>query len=286
MSNENDFTENSNILNALNGNFQINQSPIKEPNSPILDSIINNDTGGGSGGIPADYQELKQNVAQNASNIKEIQKDINDLQQAGGGVVVYPTTIGLIKAGGGAIETDISLDYDNVIEICCMTLDGKQSCPIGRRNENAQNTLPRTELKFLGASKKIQWQWFENTEFPPKDATSFPDLSNDIIKPRIWRFSKNYIQCFDLQGKINGQYAKTGVTINGNFPNYTLCLYGDTTDNVDFTNCVIWWAKIYNKNNELVGNFIPAKNNNNDWGFLNTVTSEFLIGNLKPFQPA
>lgn len=338
------MSKKSNIYKALIGGYNGSGNPLCQPPSPILTALLNGGGGSGSGssgGEPADYQSVKTSVAQNASNISQLQQsqtaqetsinalqqsqtaqntsitqnasNINDLRQdlsdlqglqtaqetsinalqqqiedlrdgstpAG---VEYPLTVGLTTAGG-AFATDVALNYSNTIEVCAATFDGKQSCPVGRRNDNASSTLPRTELKFLGGSKKIQWQWHENVEFPSKDAAAFPELNQDIIQPRVWRFSKNLIQCFDLQGKVKGQYAKVAVNLSGVFEQYPLCLFGDTPDNSDYRHCVIWWVKIYNENNNLIANLVPAQDGNGVWGFLNTVTGYFFTNNnLTPFQ--
>lgn len=131
---------------------------------------IGNMCGGGSGGAPADYEDLKNQVASNATNIGNIETSISEMQEtiqsmSGGSdeyyyIPIYDTEA-LILKGANYIDTGLKLNGNTEITVIGSLPDTtKQAVFVGAYKSNSE----RTVLKILGKSQKIQSQWSGNVE--------------------------------------------------------------------------------------------------------------------------
>lgn len=205
-----------------------------------------------------------------------------EVSQSGGSK--YPFGVGLrMKEGGTAIA--VNNGYDSVnFSVCGMIFKDTQACFCGTRNNNkpSQNRL---SLRLYGASKKILWQWGGyNREFT--QGAEFPTLNQDLFEPRIWTYGRNIIQCTDLQGNIRGQATIYEPRLN-ELTEAQRCLFGDIPRDGNFTNCVIWWAKITSHNGYIERHLVPYQKDG-VWGFLDMASNNEFIGSefLEPYQPS
>ena len=133
---------------------------------------------GGSGGEPADYENLKNQVATNTANIAGIQ-DI--IQTMGGGdeycfIPIY-TSEALILKGANYIDTGLKMNGNIYLSVeGCLPDTTKQAVLAGAYKSNSE----RTVLKILGKSHKIQSQWAGNVE-TTAEQTDGMDFSSRII---------------------------------------------------------------------------------------------------------
>lgn len=132
---------------------------------------------GGSGGEPADYEDLKNQVATNTAAISEIQETI---QSMSGGDECYYIPINaneaLMLKGANYIDTGFKLNGNATLFVVGSLPDTtKQAVLVGAYKDNTQ----RTVLKILGKSHKIQSQWAGNVE-TTEEQTAEMDFSRRI----------------------------------------------------------------------------------------------------------
>lgn len=114
------------------------------------------------GGMPADYEELKNQVATNTASISEMQETIQSMS----GVDEYyyipiSKNEALMLKGANYIDTGFKLDGNTMLVVVGSLPDTtKQAVLVGAYKDNTQ----RTVLKILGKSHKIQSQWADNVE--------------------------------------------------------------------------------------------------------------------------
>lgn len=153
--------------------------------------------GGGSGGsggnTPADYEDLKNQVATNTASISEMQEAI---QTIGGDeyyyIPLYDTEALMLK-GANYIDTGLKLNGNTYMQVVGSLPDPtKQAVLAGAYKSNSE----RTVLKILGKSNKIQSQWAGNVETTEEQVAEM-DFSKRIEyyqKPdqaRIWFSNRN-----------------------------------------------------------------------------------------------
>ena len=147
---------NSQILDALQGDYSPPQGNIQEPKSPILQAILD----GGGGGTPPDYEQLKNQVYKNTNNIQRIADamgidlsiEYRDIEQNQG--------VALNQDGIG-IDTGLKLNGNAIFRfIGCLKNKENQVCVIGART--GTSTSERTCINFLPKSGQIQSQWAAN----------------------------------------------------------------------------------------------------------------------------
>lgn len=126
--------------------------------------------GCGSGGnTPADYEDLKNQVATNTADIATNKASISEMQetiQSMSGVDEYyyipiNSNEALMLKGANYIDTGFKLDGNVTLNVVgCLPDTTKQAVLVGAYKDNTQ----RTVLKILGKSHKIQSQWAGNVE--------------------------------------------------------------------------------------------------------------------------
>lgn len=186
----------------------------------------------GGGGTPADYNQVKEQVAKNKSDIAIIKAEqteqnnsISGLQQSqsvqdtaiaknSGNIDKIADFVGVdlsveyqplqanqaVKlSGASAIDTGLFMDGNAEFSVKCgVVTAGKQAIIVGAYNSNSE----RTALKLLSGSLKIQSQWASNVEIT--------DLNGlDLLQPI------EYIQNKD--GTIITQNGVTLNAVNGGF---------------------------------------------------------------------
>lgn len=140
---------------------------------------------GGSGGEPADYEDLKNQVATNTADIATNKASISEMQETiqtiGGGdayfyIPIYDTEA-LVLKGANYIETGLKLNGNIALNVVGSLPDTtKQAVLAGAYKSNSE----RTVLKILGKSHKIQSQWAGNVETTAEQVADM-DFSKKII---------------------------------------------------------------------------------------------------------
>lgn len=124
---------------------------------------------GGSGGEPADYEDLQNQVATNTADIATNKASISEMQetiQSMSGVDEYyyipiNANEALMLKGANYIDTGFKLDGNATLAVVgSLPNTTKQAVLVGAYKDNTQ----RTVLKILGKSHKIQSQWADNVE--------------------------------------------------------------------------------------------------------------------------
>lgn len=186
----------------------------------------------GGGGTPADYNQVKEQVAQNKSDIAAIKTEqtaqnnsISGLQQSqlvqdnaiaknSGNISKIADKVGIdlsveyqplqanqaVKlSGAAAIDTGLFMDGNAEFSVKGgIVTAGKQAILVGAYNSNSE----RTALKLLSGSLKIQSQWASNVEIT--------DLSGlDLLQPI--EYTQNKDETVITQGDI------TLNAVNGGF---------------------------------------------------------------------
>lgn len=121
---------------------------------------------GGSGGEPADYEDLKNQVATNTADIATNKASISEMQETMSVADEYfyiPLQYSecLILKGAKYIDTGLKMDGGTYLYYKGALPDTtKQAVLVGAYKSNSE----RTVLKILGQSHKIQSQWAGNVE--------------------------------------------------------------------------------------------------------------------------
>lgn len=132
---------------------------------------------GGSGGEPADYEDLKNQVATNAASIAEIQETIQSINSDDYFFIPLHTSEALILKGANCIDSGLKMDGNTLMTVeGCLPDTTKQAVLVGAYKSNAE----RTVLKILGQSHKIQSQWAGNAE-TTAEQTAEMDFSRRFV---------------------------------------------------------------------------------------------------------
>lgn len=217
---------------------------------------------GGGGGTPADYNQVKEQVAQNKSDIATIKAEqtaqnasISDLQQSqlvqdnaiaknSGNIDRIADKAGIdlsieyqplqanqaVKLSGvSAIDTGLFMDGNAEFSVKGgVVAAGKQAILVGAYNSNSE----RTALKLLSGSKKIQSQWANNAEIT--------DLNGiDLLQPISYVQDKD--KAVITQGDITLNIANGG--FNGVSDTTKIYLFNQTETGI-YNGGYLSYAKI------------------------------------------
>ena len=228
----------------------------EQPKSHILQAI---EDGGSGGGIPADYEQLKQqvqNLEQSLSGITQsvefISSAINRLHE---GYLDYePITGGVCFSSNSALPIDTGYTMHGEFEFIVKghTTTAGKGCLIGAYQANNA----RTTMQLLGESQKLQGQWAANRELTLEQAVELGLPENYIYTPQTYKINKNGV--FIKQGEDWLQLVEnSGYSGVGDSP--YIYLLGDRYDHTAYHG-VLYYAEILDEYKNTWAVFEPAKN--------------------------
>lgn len=220
---------NSNILDALNGSYIAENNYIAQPESPILQAIQN---GSGGGGVPSDYDTVKNQVGTNTANIAAIQENIQSMSSVDCFFIPLHTSEALILKGANYIDSGLKMDGDTLMVVKgCLPDTTKQAVIVGAYKSNAE----RTVLKILGQSHKIQSQWASNIETTAEQVAEM-----DFSRRFTYHQSKNSAS-FNCSGK---QFTIDNSGYSGSDEETPLLLFNQTRSG-NFNNGALHSVEIF-----------------------------------------
>ena len=234
-----------NALRALRGESLVVNTPFEQVGR-LVQAIQNG--GGGGGGTPADYNQVKAQVAQNKIDIKALQQSKTeqdtDIAKNAENIDILADAVGVdlsveyqnlqsnqaVKLTGiKAIDTGLNLDGNAEITAKGGVLEaGKQAILLGAYTSQRE----RTALKILSGSVKIQSQWASNEEI-----TELNGL--DLLQPFEYTQNKNTTQI--TQGAITLNCVNGG--FSGNSDTTKIYLFNQT-ENGEFNHGFLFYATI------------------------------------------
>lgn len=252
----NPFETDGNAVKTLNGDPISVNSPF-EKKGRLVEVLENLSESGG--GIPADYEQLKQQVQNLEQSLSGITQSVEFISSAinrlHGDYLDYKHISGGVCLSDNSalpIETGYTMNGEYEFIVKGHTTASGKGCLIGAYQANNA----RTTMQLLGESKTLQGQWAANKTLTREEATKLGLPENYIYTTQTYKINKNgvFIKQNDdwLQLVENSGYSGLG-------DSPFIYLLGDRQDHTAYHG-VLYYAEILDENKNTLVVFEPAKN--------------------------
>ncbi|MBR0128286.1 MAG: hypothetical protein IJM09_00555 [Neisseriaceae bacterium] len=246
---ENNFETQGRAMDALQDGQTMINAPFEI--SGRLSLALKNG-GSGGGGMPDDYEQLKNQVAQNSERLDSIDNSQTEQDTKIAQIAAFlgldldhdfielPSNQGVKLVGAKSIDTGLTMDGENFFHYKgCLMSTQNQGMVVGAYQSNTA----RTTLKMLGQSQKFQSQWADNMELE----NSKVSIPYDFTKPiTIWQRPNQTIIVQQLDPDNPETYSENIITNSGyrGRDDDTKIYLFNQTQNGDYNHCVLFFVEI------------------------------------------